>query len=127
VLFRTKLIENSFNERVLLSLVFGDNFENTYFFSGATCLLMANLLELHELQRRKLFVFQLCVVVFVSWMLLSTRQNFFMDVATALVFTHYTFYFIDRRIDAIDRAVFALYDRVVGRQPDDYLHKDDLE
>lgn len=39
-----------------------------------------------------------------------------MDIATALVFTHYVFYFINDRIETIDRAVFAVYDKMSGSE-----------
>ena len=112
ILFQTKLIDHSFTLQAFPSLVFGSNFQNTYFFSGVVCLLMGNLLELYETGLKKLFIGQLGVLGYVTFMLLSTRQNFFMDVTTALVFTHYTFYFINDRIKSIDLWAFALSDKL---------------
>jgi hypothetical protein len=48
VLFQTKVIDNSFTKQAFPSIVFGQNFVNTYFFSGVTCLLMLNLLEFYQ-------------------------------------------------------------------------------
>jgi len=39
-----------------------------------------------------------------------------MDICTALVFTHYIFYFINDRIGAIDGQIFKIYDRIVGNK-----------
>lgn len=114
MLFQTKLIDYSFNKRPFPSFVFGSNFEHTYFFSGVICLMMTILLEFYELGHRRLFYLQLALMTFVTFVLLSARQNFFMDIATGLVFTHYVFYFISDRIDIIDRAFFALYDKMRG-------------
>lgn len=75
---------------------------------------MAVLLELYELGYRKLFYGQIGLMVFITFVLLSTRQNFLMDIATALVFTHYVFYFINDRIKDIDRVIFSLYDKMKG-------------
>lgn len=47
---------------------------------------------------------------------MSARQNFFMDICTALVFTHYIFYFLDDRIRAIDDQIFKIYDKIVGNK-----------
>jgi hypothetical protein len=43
------------------------------------------------------------------------RQNFFMDITTALVFTHYVFYFINDRIEKIDGFIFRVYDKITGK------------
>jgi len=59
---------------------------------------MLNLLELYEKGHKKLFVVQIVVLVYVTWVLLSMRQNFFMDIVTAAIFTHYVYYFINDRI-----------------------------
>jgi Ca2+/Na+ antiporter len=101
---------------VVPSIVFGSNFVNTYFFSGVCCLLMTHLLELYEQKKTILFRIQLVVMVYVVFVLLSARQNFFMDICTALVFTHYVFYFINNRIIAIDRLIFKIYDTIVGNK-----------
>ena len=53
-------------------------------------------------------------LTYLASVMLVLRQNFFMDIATGLVFTHYVFYFISDRIDIIDRAFFALYDKMRG-------------
>ena len=37
-----------------------------------------------------------------------------MDIATALVFTHYVYYFITDRKHAIDQGVFGVYDWARG-------------
>ena len=42
-----------------------------------------------------------------------------MDVTTALVFTHYLFYFVDARIDTFDKWVFMLYDKLSGNEQKD--------
>jgi hypothetical protein len=44
MLFQTKPIDDSFTEMIFPSLVFGENFKNTYFFSGVTAFLLFNLL-----------------------------------------------------------------------------------
>ena len=44
------------------------------------------------------------------------RQNFFMDVTTGFVFTHYVFYFINDRIKTIDGFIFKIYDRITGAE-----------
>ena len=75
--------------------------------------MMAILLELHEEKHRKLFWGQLAAMVFVVFVLLTARQNFFMDIATALVFTHYVFYFIHDRIAKIDAFFFIAYDKIL--------------
>ena len=75
---------------------------------------MVNLLELRECGFRKLFICQLGILIYVIFMLLSTRQNFFMDITTALVFTHYLFFFVNARIDMFDRWIFMLYEKVFG-------------
>jgi hypothetical protein len=54
-------------------------------------------------------------MVYVTFILLSARQNFFMDISTALVFTHYVFYFINDRIQIIDSFIFKIYDRLTGK------------
>ncbi len=115
MLFQTKVIDHSFNKQAFPSIVFGSNFINTYFFSGVTCLLMLNLLEFYQKGFKKLFVSQIVVIVYVLFVLMSCRQNFFMDVSTALVFTHYVFYFINDRISLIDGFIFKLYDKIVGK------------
>ena len=56
------------------------------------------------------------VIIYVVFVLLSMRQNFFMDIATALVFTHYVFYFINDRIKIIDGFIFKIYDKITGRE-----------
>jgi hypothetical protein len=50
---------------------------------------------------------------------MSTRQNYFMDIATAIVFTHYLYYFISDRMSSIDGIFFKLYDRIVGQKEED--------
>lgn len=55
------------------------------------------------------------MIIFVIFVLMSMRQNFFMDIATALIFTHYVFYFINDRIEAIDGFIFKIYDKIAGR------------
>jgi exosortase/archaeosortase len=77
---------------------------------------MANLLEVHENGFRKLMIAQLGVLIYVNFILLSTRQNFFMDVTTALVFTHYLFYFVNDRIDMFERWIFKAYDKIAGNE-----------
>lgn len=52
-------------------------------------------------------------MVFVVFVLLTARQNFFMDIATAIVFTHYIFYFINDRISHIDSFFFSVYDKIL--------------
>lgn len=52
--------------------------------------------------------------MYVTFVLLSARQNFFMDIATALVFAHYIFYFVNDRIKEIDRLIFMAYDKIRG-------------
>ena len=59
---------------------------------------------------------QIFILVFVSWVLLSARQNFFMDITTALVFSHYLFYFINDRIKSIDGWVMNRYLKLVGEE-----------
>lgn len=62
------------------------------------CLMMLNLLELYELNHKIFFKIQIGLIVYLIWVLLSMRLNFFMDIATALVFMHYVFYFLNDRI-----------------------------
>lgn len=38
-----------------------------------------------------------------------------MDIATALIFTHYVFYFINDRIEIIDGFIFKVYDKIAGK------------
>jgi len=77
---------------------------------------MTHLLEFYEQKNVKLFRLQLVIMVYVVFVLLSARQNFFMDVCTALVFTHYVFYFINDRIAAVDGFIFRIYDKIVGNK-----------
>lgn len=42
-----------------------------------------------------------------------------MDIATALIFTHYVFYFINDRIEAIDGFIFKIYDKIAGRSEEE--------
>ena len=97
MLFQTKTIDNSFTKQAFPSIVFGTNFVNTYFFSGVVCLLMANLLELWVRGHKRWAIGQIVVLVYVIWVLMSARQNFFMDIATGAVFTHYVFFFVHER------------------------------
>ena len=76
--------------------------------------MMAVLLELYEEKHKKLFIAQIVALVYVIFILLSTMQNFFMDIATALIFTHYVFYFINDRIKTIDEFTFKVYDKIAG-------------
>lgn len=76
---------------------------------------MANLLELHELGFRKIVIIQSIILIYVGFILLSAHQNFFMDVTTALVFTHYLFYFVNARINTFDKWVFMIYDKLAGK------------
>ena len=52
--------------------------------------------------------------MYVDWVLLSARQNFFMDITTALVFSHYLFYFINDRAKDIDGWVLNIYQKLTG-------------
>ena len=79
---------------------------------------MLNTLELWVKGYKKLFGVEVGVMVYVIWVLMSARQNFFMDIATAAVFTHYIFFFIHERIETIDNAIFTLYDRIAGNSQD---------
>lgn len=65
----------------------------------------------------KLFAAQIVVIVYIVFILLTMRLNFFMDVATAFVFAHYVFYFINERIDKIDSFIFMIYDKITGNMP----------
>lgn len=80
---------------------------------------MLNLLEFYEKKHKKLFVMQIVIMMYVIFVLMSTRQNFFMDVSTALVFTHYVYYFINDRIESIDGFIFKIYDRIAGKSEDE--------
>ena len=51
---------------------------------------------------------QTIVLIFCSFCLLSMRQNFFMDVMTALVFSHYVFVFVCERSKSIDNLIISL-------------------
>ncbi len=42
-----------------------------------------------------------------------------MDIATALVFTHYAYYFINDRIDTIDNFIFKVYDKISGKNEEE--------
>ena len=77
---------------------------------------MTHLLELYEQKKLIMFKLQLFVMFYVIFVLLSARQNFFMDICTALVFTHLVFYFINHRITEIDRLTFKIYDKIVGNK-----------
>jgi hypothetical protein len=79
-------MEYAFKERVFVSLIFGENFENTYFFSGIVAFLVMNLLEFLNYGYKKLFYIQIPIMIFVMFLLLAMRLNFFMDVITALAF-----------------------------------------
>lgn len=50
---------------------------------------------------------QIFIVIFCIFMLLSMRQNFFMDIATALVFSHIVYLFISERSNKIDNWIVA--------------------
>ena len=76
---------------------------------------MLNLLEFYQKGFKKLFGAQIVIIIYVLFVLMSCRQNFFMDVSTALVFTHYVFYFINDRISTIDGFIFKLYDKIAGK------------
>ena len=39
-----------------------------------------------------------------------------MDIVTALIFTHYLYYFINDRINEIDSIVYKAYDCIVGNE-----------
>ena len=67
---------------------------------------------------------QLGITIIVSFLLLSMRQNFFMDIATALVFTHYFFYFIHERINLIDDFIFKVYSKLTGNS---YVEKEQVD
>ena len=112
-----KPIDNAFTKMAFPSFTFGENFANTYFFSGICTLLMFILLELFTLKLYKLFVVQIVVIVYIVFILLTMRLNFFMDVTTAFVFAHYVFYFINERIDKIDAFIFMIYDKITGNMP----------
>ena len=66
-----------------------------------------------------MFRIQIGILIYVIFVLMSMRQNFFMDIATALIFTHYVYYFINDRIEAIDRFVFKVYDKIAGKSEDE--------
>lgn len=63
----------------------------------------------------KLFKVQIAILIYVIFVLMSARQNFFMDITTALLFTHYVYYFINDRIEAIDNFIFLAYDKIAGK------------
>ena len=113
-LFQTKIIDNSFTKQAFPSIIFGSNFVNTYFFSGVSCVLLLHLLEFYELKLKKFFIGQIIVIIYVTFVLFSMRQNFFMDITTAFVFTHYIYYFINDRIKSIDGFIFKIYDKITG-------------
>lgn len=79
-------MDNAFKDRLFVSLLFGENFENTYFFSGITAFLTINLLEFWYNGYKKLFLIQVIILIFVQFLLLAMRLNFFMDVITAMAF-----------------------------------------
>jgi hypothetical protein len=60
----------------------------------------------------KWFWAQIVMMAYMIFMLLSMRQNFFMDVVTAILYTHYTFYFVHNRIDKIDGFFSTIYDKI---------------
>ena len=62
-----------------------------------------------------MFIAQLAVLVYVVFVLLSARQNFFMDITTALIFSHYLFYFVHDRIRTIDNFALSAYSKLAAR------------
>lgn len=72
--------------------------------------MMFHLLELWEQDYKKLFGLQVVAMVYMLFVLLSMRLNYFMDVTTAMVFGHYVYYFIWERSQSIDNFFFAVYD-----------------
>ncbi len=54
---------------------------------------------------------QVGILVFCSFLLLSFRQNFFMDIATALVFGHFVFVFVSERSKSIDCLILSWIDK----------------
>jgi hypothetical protein len=56
---------------------------------------------------------EIAVIIYCFFMLLTMRQNFFMDVITALVFGHIVFTFIDDRVEYIDKKLMSLLNRNV--------------
>ena len=75
-------------------------------------------LEFYEKWHKNMFRIQIGILIYVIFVLMSMRQNFFMDIATALIFTHYVYYFINDRIETIDRFVFKVYDKIAGKSED---------
>jgi hypothetical protein len=78
------------------------------------CLAILHWLEYYELGHKKLFWIQLGINIYLIFVLFTMRQNFFMDIFTAIVFTHYVFYFINDRIVKIDQFIFKIYDKITG-------------
>jgi hypothetical protein len=72
---------------------------------------------------KRLFKAQIGILIYVAFVLMTTRQNYFMDVITAVVFMHYVFYFIQDRLGIIDGFFFKVYDWVTGNHSseDKYL------
>lgn len=95
-------MENAFKDRVFVSLLFGENFENTYFFSGIIAFLVMNLLEFWNFGFKKLFYIQIPIMIFVMFLLLAMRLNFFMDVVTALAFGYIVYSLIYSKKEPID-------------------------
>ena len=56
------------------------------------------------------------IITYVIFILLTTRQNFFMDITTAIIFTHYLYYFINDRINVIDNYVLSKYLKWTGAE-----------
>ena len=44
------------------------------------------------------FGIQIAVIVYLIWVLLSMRLNFFMDIATGMVFGHFVFFVVNDHI-----------------------------
>ncbi len=76
-----------------------------------TAFLLFNLLELREMKLYKLMWVQTGILVYCALMLLTMRQNFFMDIMTALVFGHFVFIFVSERSRKIDNLILSWIDK----------------
>ncbi len=66
------------------------------------------------MQYKRLMWIQVVILTYCCFMLLTMRQNFFMDIATALVFGHFVFVWISERSKSIDNVILSW----IGKESD---------
>ena len=81
-----------------------------------------NLLEFWHHGYKKLFITQIPLMIFVVFLLLAMRLNFFMDVITAMAFSYIVYSLIYSRKDSIDSFLLNPKQKInewVNRNKDD--------